>query len=303
MVVCRDVLFKENESLDWKEKKVQTHESTLNEELENQEDENEDVHEALQHMSPNASPQSSPSSSSSSSPSSTPRRIRNLSEVYASCNFCVVEPENFEEAIKEEAWKKTMEEEIYVIEKNKTWELVEKPQNKEVIGVKWIFKTKLNLDGSIQRNKARLVAKGYSQQPGIDFHETFAPVARLDTIRALISLAAQKSWFLYQLDVKSAFLNETLNEEVYVEQPQGFVTKGEEEKVYKLKKALYGLKQAPRAWYSDIDAYFIIEGFQRSKSEPTLYVKTQGKTGIFIISLYVDDLVFTGSDEKMIEEV
>ena len=97
-------------------------------------------------------------------------------------------------------------------------------------------------------------------------------------------------------------MNETLNEEVYVEQPQGFVTKREEEKVYKLKKALYGLKQAPRAWYSDIDAYFITKGFQRSKSEPTLYVKTQGKTDILIISLYVDDLVFTGSDEKMIEE-
>ena len=163
-----------------------------------------------------------------------------------------------------------MEEEIHVIEKNKTWELVEKPKDKDIIGVKWIFKTKFNSDGSIQRNKARLVAKGYSQQPGVDFNETFAPVARLDTIRSLIALAAHKGWFLYQLDVKSTFLNGVLNEEVCIEQPQGFVENGEEEKVYKLKKALYGLKQAPRAWYSEIDAYFTKRGFQRSKSEPTL---------------------------------
>ncbi len=113
-----------------------------------------------------------------------------------------------------------MEDEIEVIEKNKTWKLVERPKDKEIIGVKWIYKVKYNVDGSVQRNKARLVAKGYSQQPGVDFHETFAPVARLDTVRALISLAAQNVWLLYQLDVKSAFLNGELKEEVYVKQPQ-----------------------------------------------------------------------------------
>ena len=233
LIIYRDVLFQEDASWDWKGKKVQVQVPNFYEETESQENEEDHV-EVPQQMSPIASPQSTPSSSSSLSPSSSPRRMKSLSDVYASCNFCVVEPESFEEAIKEETWKKAMEEEIYVIEKNKTWELVEKPQDKEIIGVKWIFKTKLNPDGSIQRNKARLVAKGYSQQPGVDFHETFAPVARLDTIRALISLAAQKSWFLYQLDVKSAFLNGTLNEEVYVQQPQGFVAKGEEEKLYKL---------------------------------------------------------------------
>lgn len=199
--------------------------------------------------------------------------MKSLNEIYASCNFCVLEPKSFEEAIKEEAWKKAMEEEIQVIKKNETWDLVKRPQDKDVIGVKWIFKTKLNPDGSVQRNKARLVAKGYSQQPGIDFQEIFAPVARLDTIRTLIALAAQKGWFLYQLDVKSAFLNGKLKEDVYVEQPQGFVVKGEESKVYKLKKTLYGLKQAPRAWYSEIDSYFLKTGFERSKSEPTLYVR------------------------------
>ncbi|XP_058722251.1 uncharacterized protein LOC131594177 [Vicia villosa] len=129
--------------------------------------------------------------------------------------------------------------------------------------------------GSIERAKARLIVKGYAQQPGIDYSETFSLVARLDTIRTVIALAAQKGWNLYQLDVKSAFLIGELKEEVYVQQPQGFVTKGQEKKVYKLKKALYGLKQAPRAWYSEIVSYFIQQGFQRSQSEHTLYVKHQ----------------------------
>lgn len=116
-----------------------------------------------------------------------------------------------------------MNEEIEVIEKNNTWELMDRPKDKEVIGVKWMYKVKYNPDGSVQRIKARLIAKGYSQQPSVDYNETFAPVARLDTIRALISIATHKGWVLYQLDVKSAFLNGELQEKIYVEQPQGFV--------------------------------------------------------------------------------
>ncbi|KAL0308843.1 UNVERIFIED_CONTAM: Retrovirus-related Pol polyprotein from transposon RE2 [Sesamum radiatum] len=194
-----------------------------------------------------------------------------------------------------------MEEEIKMIEKNNTWELTDRPKDKEVIGVKWIYKTKLNADGSIQKHKARLVAKGYSQLPGIDYTETFAPVARLDTIRALIAIAANKKWKIYQMDVKSAFLNGYIDEEIYVEQPQGFIAKGSEEKVLRLKKALYGLKQAPRAWYSRIDKYFMDRGFRRSLSEPTLYIKSQGNDTL-IVSLYVDDLIYTGNNEKMIQD-
>ena len=168
--------------------------------------------------------------------------MKSLSDVYARCNYCVVEPGSFEEAIKEDAWRNAMQEEIDAIEKNKTWQLVEKPNDKEAIGVKWVYKVKHNLNGSIQRTKARLVVKGYVQHHRIDYNETFAPVARLDSIRAIIALAAQKGWNLYQLDVKSAFLNGELKKEVYVQQSQGFVIKGQEEKVYRLKKALYGLK-------------------------------------------------------------
>ncbi|KAI5334092.1 hypothetical protein L3X38_024225 [Prunus dulcis] len=158
-----------------------------------------------------------------------------------------------------------------MIEKNNTWEL---------------------------KNKARLVAKGYSQKPGIDFNETFAPVARLDTVRTLVAVAAQRNWSLFQLDVKSAFLNGVLSEEVYVDQPSGFVIQGSEDKVYKLKKALYGLKQAPRAWYEEINSYFIKTGFYRSPSEATLYTK-MSTSGILIVSLYVDDIIYTGSSKEM----
>ncbi|BBH00217.1 multidrug resistance-associated protein 9 [Prunus dulcis] len=232
----------------------------------------------------------------------TPLKWRKLDDILAQCNLCIVEPEKFDEAVKDESWIKAMKDELSMIEKNATWELVDRPSSKPVIGVKWVFKTKLNLDGSVQKNKARLVAKGYSQKPGVDYNETFAPVARLDTIRTLIALAAQKGWQLYQLDVKSAFLNGVLEEEVYVDQPEGFVVKGSESKVYKLHKALYGLKQAPRAWYSEIDSYFAKCGFTKSQSEATLYVKTRGEASILIVSLYVDDIVYTGNCHTMIEE-
>ncbi|CAL2253822.1 unnamed protein product [Prunus armeniaca] len=214
----------------------------------------------------------------------------------------IIEPESFSEAVKDEDWKKAMTEEMLMIEKNSTWELVDRLSNKPIVGVKWVYKTKLNLDGSIQKHKARLVAKGYTQKLGVDFNETFAPVARLDTIRTLIALAAQKGWKLWQLDVKSSFLNGVLEEEVYVDQPDGFVVEEAEDKVYRLRKALYGLKQAPRAWYSEIDTYLIHCGFHRSSSEATLYVRNKEGIGALIVSIYVDDIVYTGSSTRMMEE-
>ncbi|KAM1431045.1 hypothetical protein ACFX2I_047043 [Malus domestica] len=221
--------------------------------------------------------------------------------IYAQCNMSIIEPEDFSEVVKDDVWKKARTEEILMIEKNSTWQLVDRPSSKPVVGVKWVYKTKLNLDSSIQKHKARLVAKCYTQKPGIDFNETFAPVARLDTIRTLIALAAQKGWKLWQLDFKSAFLNGVLDEEVYVDQPDGFVIKGAEDKVSKLRKALYGLKQAPRAWYSEIDTYLIHYGFHRSSSEATLYVRSKEGVGTLIVSIYVDDIVYTGSSAEMME--
>lgn len=157
------------------------------------------------------------------------------------------DPIFFQDAEREERWREAMRVEIKSIEKNLTWELVDLPPQAKKIGVKWVYKTKLNGEGKVERCKARLVAKGYSQTAGIDYTEVFAPVARWDTIRSLLALAAQRGWCVFQLDVKSAFLYGELKEEVYVDQPEGFIKAGEEDKVYRLKKALYGLKQAPRA--------------------------------------------------------
>lgn len=195
-----------------------------------------------------------------------------------------------------------MDIEIDAIERNNTWELSVLPQGGKKVGVKWIFKTKLKDNGEVDKHKARLVAKGYTQQHGIDYTEVFAPVARLDTIRLVISLAAQNKWVIYQLDVRSAFLHGELNEEIYVEQPLGYVKRGKEQMVYKLKKALYGLKQASRAWYSRIESYFINQGFKKCPYEHTLFIKIGGGGNILIVCLYVDDLIFTGNDENLFDE-
>lgn len=155
----------------------------------------------------------------------------------------------------------------------------------------------------MEKHKARLVAKGYSQKQGIDYKEVFAPVAWWDTIRMILALAAHNNWYDFQLDAKSAFLHGKLNEDVYIEQPpQGYVKLGEEQKVLKLSKALYGLKQAPRAWYSRIEAYFLNEGFVRCPNEHTLFTKCKDDRSLLIVSIYVDDLLFTGNDAELCEE-
>lgn len=211
------------------------------------------------------------------------------------------DPYSFTEANKSNEWREAMVTEMKSIEKNKTWELTDLPEGVKPIGVKWVYKTKLDESGEVQKLKTRLVAKGYAQRYGIDYTEVFAHVARLDTVRVILGLAAQCEWEVFQLDVKSAFLHGELKEEVFVEQPDGFVKKGEEDKVYKLKKALYGLKQAPRAWYTKIEAYFAREGFEKCTSEHTLFTKSEGGN-ILIVSLYVDDLIFTGNNRSMCDE-
>ena len=155
-----------------------------------------------------------------------------------------------------------------MIEKNNTWELVDRPTHKKAIGVKWVYRTKLNYDGSINKHKARLVVKGYAQMFSVEFLETFALVAKLDTIRMLLALAAQKGWKIYQLDVKSTFLNGYLEEEIFVEQLKGFAIKDKEDKVYQLKNALYGLNQAPRSWYNMINVHLLGLGFKKVKVNP-----------------------------------
>ncbi|KAE8666843.1 hypothetical protein F3Y22_tig00112490pilonHSYRG00048 [Hibiscus syriacus] len=255
---------------------------------------------------------SSPSSSSSGSQSErVVQRTRSLRDLYEVterqdnltlfCLFADCEPVSFQEAVQEKKWRDAMDEEIKAIEKNDTWELTSLPKGHKAIGVKWVYKTKQNAKGEIERHKARLVAKGYSQKAGIDYDEVFAPVARLETIRLIISLAAQNKWKIQQMDVKSAFLNGVLEEELYIQQPSGYEVKGHEDKVLKLKKALYGLKQAPRAWNSRIDKYFQENGFNKCPYEHALYIKIKDED-ILIVCLYVDDLIFTGSNPSMFNE-
>ena len=175
------------------------------------------------------------------------RGTRLLSKIYEKSNVAVLELADFKESEMDDKWIEAIKEELKMIEKNDTWELVDRPQHKQPIGVRWVYRTKLNADGSINKYKARLVVKGNAQVFKVDFSEMFAQVARLVTIRILLALTTQKGWKVYDLYAKSAFLNGYLQEEIFVEQPEGFQVKGQEEKVYKQKKALYGLKQAPRA--------------------------------------------------------
>ncbi|KAJ4788299.1 polyprotein [Rhynchospora pubera] len=259
--------------------------------------------------STNTTMQADPSSSSSSSDDDarTPR-TRTLQDLYEAtselhlvCLLADAENITFEEAVQEKKWQQAMNEEMNAIVKNETWELATLPKDHKPIGVKWVYKKKLNAQGEVERYKARLVAKGYKQKAGIDYEEVFAPVARMETIRLLISLAAQNKWNIYQMDVKSAFLNGVLEEEVYIEQPPGYIKEGQEEKVLKLKKALYGLKQAPRAWNTRIDTYFKKHGFVQCPYEHALYVKVC-HDDIMFVALYVDDMIFMGNNDDMIEK-
>lgn len=169
------------------------------------------------------------------------------------------------------------------------------------IGLKWVFKLKKNSEGEVVKHKARLVAKGYVQKKGIDFDEVFAPVARLDTVRLMLAMAANRGWQVHHLDVKSAFLHRELEEEVYVSQPEGYVVKGREQYVLKLSKALYGLRQAPRAWNVRLDRSLKKLKFRRCVSEQAVYIRGEGKNAI-ILGVYVDDLIVTGENPTEINE-
>ena len=233
-----------------------------------------------------------------------PLRYRSIQDVYEETNLYLLsmeEPCSYAEASKEEVWRSAMAEEISAIERNKTWCLVKAPPGIKPIGVKWVFRSKKDQTGAVVKHKARLVAKGYSQKFGIDYEEIFAPVARFDSIRILIAIAAQLDWNLHHLDVKSAFLNGEIKEDLYVMQPEGFVIKGKESHVLKLTKALYGLKQAPRVWNSKLNKTMDDLGFEKSKLDAALYYKGNDKERV-LVGIYVDDLIITGPREEKIEK-
>ena len=183
----------------------------------------------------------------------------------------VVELLNYEQAQGYKEWGDATNEEYDAIMRNQTWELVELPKNKVPIWSKWFYKSKFKVDGSTDKYKARLVAKGYSKKEGIDYEDNFSPIAKLNTVRVMIALATKYNWKIYWLDVKYAFLNGKFNVEVYLVHLEGFVNKGHEHLVCKLKKSLYGLKQEPRSSYVKIDSFFYQKSFLKRKSDPNLY--------------------------------
>ncbi|GJX22554.1 retrovirus-related pol polyprotein from transposon TNT 1-94 [Tanacetum coccineum] len=169
-----------------------------------------------------------------------------------------------------------------------------------VITLKWIYKVKLDELGGILKNKARLVARGYRQEEGIDFEESFALVSRLEAIRIFLAFAAHMNIVVYQMDVKTAFLNGNLREEVYVSQPDGFVDPDNLNHVYKLKKALYGLKQAPRAWYDMLSSFLISQDFSKGSVDPTMFIRKEGKE-LLLVQVYVDDIIFAASTPELLD--
>jgi len=212
-----------------------------------------------------------------------------------------VEPKSNEEAIKDENWVAAMHEELKQFTRNDVWFLVPRSDEMNIIGSKWVFRNKLDESGVITRNKARLVAKRYNQEEGIDYGETFAPVARLEAVRLLLAFSCMSGFKLFQMDVKSAFLNGIINEEVYVEQPSGFEDHQHRNHVYKLKKALYGLKQAPRQWYERLSSFLLSNGYERGMIEKTLFIK-KSNSDIILVQIYVDDIIFGATKDSLCEE-
>ncbi|GKA02339.1 retrovirus-related pol polyprotein from transposon TNT 1-94 [Tanacetum coccineum] len=213
----------------------------------------------------------------------------------------VIEPKNINEALKDESWVIAMQEELNQFISNDVWELVPNPKNMTIIGTKWVYRNKLDENGVVSRNKARLVAQGYNQQEGIDYDETYAPVARLESIRILLAYACALDFRLFQMDVKSAFLNGFINEEVYVAQPPGFIDFAKPNHVYRLKKALYGLKQAPKAWYDRLKAFLIKHDYTMGMVDNTLFTKKKD-SNIIIVQIYVDDIIFGSTCQEMCDD-
>jgi hypothetical protein len=228
----------------------------------------------------------------------TRSRVAHFCEHYSFVSS--IESHRVEEALQDLDWVLAMQEDLNNFTRNEVWHLVPRP-NQNVIETKWVFHNKQDEHGVVTRNKARLVAKGYSQVEGLDFGETYAPIARLESICILLAYATYHGFKLYQMDVKSAFLNGPIKEEVYVGQPPGFEDSEYPNHVYKLSKVLYGLKQAPRAWYECLRDFLITNSFKVGKADPTLFTKTI-ENDLFVCQIYVDDIIFGSTNKSICEE-
>jgi ATP-binding cassette subfamily B (MDR/TAP) protein 1 len=214
------------------------------------------------------------------------------------------EPLSYEESLQDgnsSKWELAMKDEMSSLLKNKTWELTTLPEGKEALQNKWVYRVKTEHDGS-KRFKARLVVKGFQQKKGIDYSEIFSPVVKLTTIRVVLGIVAAENLHLEQLDVKTTFLHGELEEDIYMQQPEGFSTQGKENQVCKLKKSLYGLKQAPRQWYKKFDNFMCSSGYTRCQADHCCYVKYFDNSYIILL-LYVDDMLIAGSSIEEIDKL
>lgn len=228
---------------------------------------------------------------------------------YPSTDYILVtadgEPESFQEVLSsrdKNLWLEAMKEEMDSLMKNQTFELVKLPKGKKLLKNKWVFKNKKDGEKIVKR-KARLVVKGCNQKKGIDFDEIFSPVVKMTSIRTILGLAASCDLELEQLDVKTAFLHGDLQEEIYMEQPEGFEEKGKEKLVCKLKKSLYGLKQAPRQWYHKFDSFMTSNGYKRTVADPCVYFRKFPGDIFIILLLYVDDMLVVGQNLELISNL
>ncbi|KAH9669465.1 retrovirus-related pol polyprotein from transposon RE1 [Citrus sinensis] len=213
-----------------------------------------------------------------------------------------IEPKHFKTAIRQPHWRTAMLEELDALHQNNTWSLVPRPVNTNIVGSKWVYRTKFKEDGSIDKYKARLVAQGYTQIPGLDFEETFSPVIKPTTIRLIFSLAVTLNWTMRQLDVKNAFLHGFLKETIFMEQPPGFSNPLYPDYVCKLNKSLYGLKQAPRAWFDRLSHYLLQLGFICSKADSSLFI-FHNNDSLILMLIYVDDIVVIGNNTFLIDQL
>ncbi|GKF01177.1 putative ribonuclease H-like domain-containing protein, partial [Tanacetum coccineum] len=233
------------------------------------------------------------------------KRRRTNHKDYQNCLFsCFLsqkESKKVIQALENLSWVEAMQEELLQFKLQKVWTLLDLPNGKSPIGTKWVFRNKKDARGIFVRNKARLVAQGYTQEKGIDYDEVFAPVARIEAIRLFLAYASFMGFIVYHMDLKSAFLYSTIEEEVYVCQPPSFEDLHFPDKVYKVEKALYGLHQALRAWYDTLSTYLIKNGFRRGTIDKTLFIK-KDKSNILLVQVYVDDIIFGSTKKSLCDE-
>ncbi|GJR72475.1 zinc finger, CCHC-type containing protein [Tanacetum coccineum] len=224
---------------------------------------------------------------------------------YSYCYSIEEDPRTYNEAMQSRDsafWKEAIDDEIGSIMENNTWVLSDLPLGCKPLGCKWIFKRKMKVDETIDKSKSRLLIQGFRQKEEIDYFDTYAPVACITTIRLFLAQAAIHNLMIHQMDVKTAFLNGDLDEEVYMKQPEGFVMPGNEHKVCKLVKSLYGLKQVPKQWHQKFDEVVLSSGFLLNQSDKCVYSKFDSSGKGVIICLYVDDMLIFGTDQNQVDK-